>query len=72
MTNQFAARQLTGVHLPPLGQQLACSVLIAIIQRITNIGKVMAELAKAKRDVQNTNAPNKCEQRVDSQKSEVN
>ena len=72
MTNNFTARQFTGVDLPPLGQQLAGRFLIAIIECVADVGKVMTELAKAQRDIQNSHAPRECQQRRHVPKRPVN
>ena len=51
MTQQLGARQLAGVEVPPLGQQAARLQFIAPFERRTQVGKVVAELPKAEREV---------------------
>ena len=66
VANDFAARQFSRINLTPLGQQRTRRLFVAVVQRIPNVGEVVAELAKAQRDIQNGHAPDKGQQHIDS------
>ena len=52
VAQQFGARQLGRVEVAPLGEQLARLELVAALERGADVGEVVAELAKAQREVQ--------------------
>ena len=57
VAHYFAARQITHIDPLPLREQLACTLLIALRQRIADTGVMVAELAKPQRDVQHRHTP---------------
>ena len=52
VAQDFGARQLAGIEMQPFGQQAAHLVLVATVERVAHVGEVVAELAKAQREVQ--------------------
>ena len=52
MAQQFGARQLTRVEVAPIGEPLARGDVVAVLERVANVGEVMAELAKPERHIQ--------------------
>jgi len=52
MAHDLAARQRADIHLLPMGQALTRTIFIALFQRITDAGEMVAELALTARQVQ--------------------
>ncbi len=62
MSHDFAAGNVPHLHLLPLGQQLARLLFVAFVQRIADVGEVVAELAKAQRHIEQSHVPQgRCE-----------
>ena len=57
MAHDLAAGQFAGIDLAPLGQQLTRGGFIAVVERVANVGEIVAELPEPQRDVQNRHAP---------------
>ena len=57
VAHHFAAGQLTRIHLLPLRQKLTGMHLITLVQRITDAGEMVAELAKTEGCVQDGHTP---------------
>ena len=57
VAHDLAARQFAGIDLLPLRQQFARGGLIAGVQRVADIGEMMAELPEPQRHVQHGHAP---------------
>ncbi len=57
VAHDFAARQLGGIDALPVRQQRARERLIALVERVADVGEMVAELAKAERHVEHRNAP---------------
>ena len=52
VAQQLGARQLARVEMAPLGEQAPRLDLVAALERVADVGEVVAELAKAERQVQ--------------------
>lgn len=52
VAQQFGAGQFAGVQVAPLLQYAAGAVFVALLQRVADVGEVVAELAEAERQVQ--------------------
>ena len=52
VAQQLGARQLARIEVAPLGEQAARLDLVAALERLADVGEVVAELAKAERQVQ--------------------
>ena len=57
MAHDLAARQRADIHLLPMGQALTRTIFIALFQRITDAGEMVAELAKPQGDIQHRHTP---------------
>ena len=72
MAHDFTAGQFAGIDLPPLGQQLAGRLLVAHIERVSDGGEMVAELAKTQRGIQDSHAPGKRQQTMHAPQQPVN
>ena len=52
VAQQFGGRQLAGIEMAPLAQEPARLDLVAVVERLADVGEVVAELAKAERQVE--------------------
>ena len=52
VAQHLGARQFAGIEVAPLGQQPARLVLVTAVQRLADVGEVVAELAEAQRQVE--------------------
>ena len=51
--------------MAPLGQQLACLGFVTAVERVADVGEVVAELTKAEREVKHRHIPHQREQHVE-------
>ena len=64
VAQQLGARQLARDEMPPFGEQQPGTILVAALERVADVGEVMAELAKAERQVQHRDVEEQREQRA--------
>ena len=57
VAHHLAARQVARIHLLPVGQTFARTLLVAFLQRIADTREMVAELAKTQRDVEHRHVP---------------
>ena len=65
VAQELLRRQLAGIEVPPFGQQAPRLDLVSALERVADVGEVVAELAKAERHVQDGDVECQAEQRVD-------
>ena len=71
LAHDAAAWQMGRLHAFPFRQQLACTDFVAHVQRITNAGDVVAELAETQRHEQYRRAPEPGRQPADAFKTQI-
>ena len=62
MAQQLGARQLAGIEMAPLLQHRARALFLALLERVADVGEVMAELAKTQRQVEHHQIPQQGQQ----------
>ena len=65
VAQEFRCRQIARVEMAPLGEQPPRLDFIAALERGADVGEVVAELAKAERQVEDRDVEGEAEQRVD-------
>ena len=65
MANDLAARQFAGIQVTPFGEQLTRYLFIPVVERVPNVGEIVAELAKTECEIKHRHIPGKGQQHVD-------
>jgi len=64
VAQQLGARQLAGVQVAPLGQQPTGLVFVTALQRLADVGEVVAELTEAQRQVDHADVEHQRQQQA--------
>jgi hypothetical protein len=64
VAQHLGARQFAGVEVAPFGQALTRQVLVAAVERVADVGEVVAELTKTQREVQHPHVDGQCQQQA--------
>src|SRR5206468_9637699 len=71
VAQEFRGRQLTRIEVAPFGEQAPGLELVAPLERGTDAGEVVAELAKTERQVEDGDVEGQAEQRVDVRQTDI-
>ena len=72
VAQQFGARQFARVQMAPLRQQPACLGLVGAVERVADVGEIVAELSESERDVEDRDIPGQRQQQAEVGDAGVN